>query len=111
MSIRIAAHSVAGLATVAIIGFALAQAPMPVEEQVRIFNSMSPAQQQALIRELQRTLPPGQREAIIRVLQGEGNVEETADDGEALEAEPVEPPKVEPVPAARAPEGPTASSR
>jgi hypothetical protein len=67
---RVAAHSVAGLATAAIIGFAQAQVPIPIEEQVRLFNSMSPAQQQALIRELQRTLPPAQREAIIKVLQG-----------------------------------------
>lgn len=100
MSIRIAAHSVAGLATVAIIGFALAQAPIPVEEQVRLFKSMSPVQQQALIRELQRSLPPAQLQAVIRVLQGDGNVEGAADDDEALEAEPV--------PATSAPEGPPA---
>jgi hypothetical protein len=74
MSIRMAARSVAGLATVAIMSFALAQTPTSVEEQVRLFRSMSPVQQQALIRELQRTLPPAQREAIIRVLQGDGNV-------------------------------------
>ena len=69
---RVAAHSVAGLAIAAIIGFAQAQVPKPtsVEEQIRLFNSMSPAQQQALIRELQRTLPPAPREAIIRLLQG-----------------------------------------
>lgn len=69
---RVVAHSVAGLAIAAIIGFAQAQAPKPasVEEQIRLFRSMSPQQQQALIRELQRTLPPAQREAIIRLLQG-----------------------------------------
>jgi len=33
-------------------------------------ESMSPAQQQALIRELERTLPPAQREVIMRVVQG-----------------------------------------
>ena len=33
-------------------------------------ESMSPAQQQALIRELERTLPQQQREAIFRVVQG-----------------------------------------
>jgi hypothetical protein len=32
---------------------------------------MSPAQQQALLRELQRTLPPAQREAAITVLRGD----------------------------------------
>lgn len=69
---RVAAHSVAGLAIAATIGFAAGQVPKPtpVEEQIRIFNSMSPEQQRALIRELQRTLPPAQREAIIRLLQG-----------------------------------------
>jgi|SRR5688572_1049572 hypothetical protein len=69
---RLAAHSVAGLAIAAIIGFAQAQVPKPtpIEEQIRLFNSMSPEQQRALIRELQRTLPPAQREAIIKLLQG-----------------------------------------
>ena len=33
-------------------------------------ESLSPAQQQALIRELGRTLPPAQREVIMRVVQG-----------------------------------------
>lgn len=51
-------------------------APTPIAEQIRLFNSMAPAQQAALIRELQRSLPPTQRDAIIRLLQGEGNVEE-----------------------------------
>ncbi len=50
---------------------ALAQVPIPVDEQVRAFNSMPPAQQQALIRELQRSLPPAQREAILSMLQGQ----------------------------------------
>ena len=67
---RVAAHSLVGLATAAIIAFAQAQVPIPVEEQVRLFNSMSPAQQQALIRELERSLPPAQLQAVIRVLQG-----------------------------------------
>lgn len=61
-------------------GIALAQVPIPVQEQIRLFNSMSPAQQQSLIRELQRSLPPAQREAIIGLLQGNGNVEDAADD-------------------------------
>jgi hypothetical protein len=41
-------------------------------------ESISPAQQQALIRELDRTLPPQQREAILRVVEGgdpEGNTD------------------------------------
>ena len=33
-------------------------------------ESLSPAQQQALTRELERTLPPAQREVIMRVVQG-----------------------------------------
>ena len=33
-------------------------------------ESLSPPQQQALIRELERTLPPAQREVIMRVVQG-----------------------------------------
>jgi guanyl-specific ribonuclease Sa len=42
-------------------------------------ESMSPAQTQALIRELERTLPPQQREVIMRVVQGgdpEANTEQ-----------------------------------
>ena len=67
----------------AIVGVALAQVPIPVDEQIRLFNSMSPAQQQALIRELQRSLPPAQREAIIGLLQGGG----AEGDAEALDPE------------------------
>ncbi len=55
---------VAGLAAVIFIGGALAQVPIPVQEQVRVFNSLPPAQQQSLIRELQRQLPPAQRDSI-----------------------------------------------
>ncbi|HET8696813.1 MAG TPA: hypothetical protein VFO94_04970, partial [Gammaproteobacteria bacterium] len=48
--------------------------PIPVEEQIRLFNSMPQAQQNQLIRELQRQLPPAQREAIVSILQGrQGN--------------------------------------
>jgi polysaccharide export outer membrane protein len=53
-------------------GGAFAQVPLPIGEQVQLFNSLPPAQQQALIRELQRSLPPAQREAIITALQGGG---------------------------------------
>ena len=45
------------------------QVPLPVEEQVRLFNSLPPAQQQALIRELQQQLPPAQRQAVLEALQ------------------------------------------
>ena len=70
-----AARGVAGMALVVMAATALAQVPIPVDEQIRLFNSMSPAQQQSLIRELQRSLPPAQREAIIGLLQGDGNAE------------------------------------
>ena len=75
-----AARGVAGMALAALAAAALAQVPIPVDEQIRLFNSMSPAQQQSLIRELQRSLPPAQREAIIGMLQGDGNVEGATDD-------------------------------
>lgn len=51
---------------------ALGQVPIPVQEQIELFNSLPPAQQQALIRELQRELPPAQRRAIVQMLQSEG---------------------------------------
>ncbi|HJR71545.1 MAG TPA: polysaccharide biosynthesis/export family protein, partial [Gammaproteobacteria bacterium] len=51
---------------------ALAQVPLPMQEQIRLFNSLPPAQQQSLIRELQRSLPPAQREAIVGMLTGSG---------------------------------------
>jgi hypothetical protein len=51
---------------------ALAQVPIPVQEQIRLFNSLPPAQRQSLIRELQRSLPPAQREAIVGLLTGTG---------------------------------------
>jgi polysaccharide export outer membrane protein len=54
---------------------ATAQVPIPVQEQIRLFNSMSPAQQQSLIRELQRSLPPAQRDAIVGLLQGGGDAQ------------------------------------
>jgi polysaccharide biosynthesis/export protein len=41
-----------------------------MQEQVRLFSSLPPAQQQSLIRELQRQLPPAQREAVLNMLQG-----------------------------------------
>jgi polysaccharide export outer membrane protein len=44
-----------------------------MREQVQLFNSLPPAQQQALIRELQRQLPPAQRQAILQMLQEGGD--------------------------------------
>jgi protein involved in polysaccharide export with SLBB domain len=53
---------------------ALAQGglPIPLEEQMRLFNSLPQAQQQQLIRELQRSLPPAQRDTLVNMLQGQG---------------------------------------
>jgi protein involved in polysaccharide export with SLBB domain len=48
---------------------AVAQVPIPIQEQVQLFNALPLAQQQALIREMQRSLPPAQRQAIIQMLQ------------------------------------------
>ncbi|HEY5666464.1 MAG TPA: hypothetical protein VIV64_07060, partial [Gammaproteobacteria bacterium] len=48
-----------------------AQVPIPLQEQVQIFNSLSSAEQQALIRELQSQLPPAQRDAVIGMLAGQ----------------------------------------
>jgi protein involved in polysaccharide export with SLBB domain len=42
--------------------------PIPLQEQIRQFNSLPSAQQDALIRELQRQLPPAQRQAIVGML-------------------------------------------
>ena len=42
-------------------------------------ESLSPAQQQAVIRELERTLPPAQREAAIMVLKLRGDPEANID--------------------------------
>jgi polysaccharide biosynthesis/export protein len=53
-------------------GALLAQAgvPIPLQEQIELFNSLPASQQQQLIRELQRQLPPAQRESIVGLLQG-----------------------------------------
>jgi protein involved in polysaccharide export with SLBB domain len=55
-----------------------------VQEQVQLFNALPPAQQQALIRELQRSLPPAQRQAIIQMLQEGGG-------GDALAVDAIDP--------------------
>ncbi len=44
---------------------------LPIQEQIQLFQSLPPAQQRALIRELQRDLPPAQRETFMQLLQGE----------------------------------------
>lgn len=59
-----------------------AQVPIPLQEQIELFNSLPPAQQQALIRELQRQLPPAQRQAIVSMLSGEQPVPEEGFDPE-----------------------------
>src|SRR5215470_17759929 len=51
---------------------ASAQVPLPMQEQVQMFNSLPASQQQALIRDLQRQLPPAERDAILSALQGQG---------------------------------------
>ncbi|HVZ36541.1 MAG TPA: polysaccharide biosynthesis/export family protein, partial [Polyangiaceae bacterium] len=61
----------AGLLGACFLHAAVAQVPIPVQEQVRLFNSLPPAQQQSLIRELQGQLPPAQRDAIVNMLQGQ----------------------------------------
>lgn len=62
-----------------VFGTAFAQVPIPMQEQIRLFNSLPPSQQQSLIRELQRQLPPAQREAILGMLQGRAEASSPAD--------------------------------
>lgn len=61
------------------------QIPIPLQEQVQIFNSLPPAQQQALIRELQSQLPPAQRQAVLQALQGRGQGPQEAGNDIGLE--------------------------
>ena len=65
-SARVALFSVA----VCLSWAAFAQVPIPTQEQIELFNSLSPAQQSALIRELQTNLPPAQRQAVLDMLRG-----------------------------------------
>jgi hypothetical protein len=58
----------AGAVAALVVGAALAQVPIPMQEQVRLFNTLPPSQQQSLIRELQRQLPPAQRQAVLSML-------------------------------------------
>ena len=65
--------SFTALCLIAFAGSILAQnAPVSVQDQVQLFQSLPPAQQQELIRQLQRQLPAAQRQAILQVLQGQG---------------------------------------
>jgi protein involved in polysaccharide export with SLBB domain len=66
----------------------IAQVPIPVQEQVQLFNSLPPAQQQALIREMQRSLPPAQRDAIIDALQQGGGASALGFEDAGVVAEP-----------------------
>jgi polysaccharide biosynthesis/export protein len=52
---------------------ASAQVPLPMQEQIQTFNALPASQQQALIRELQRQLPPAERDAVLSALQGQGS--------------------------------------
>ena len=61
----------------------LGQVPIPLQEQIQGFNSLPPAQQQALIRELQSSLPPAQRQAVLQALQGGGRSQQRATDDRA----------------------------
>jgi protein involved in polysaccharide export with SLBB domain len=71
------------------------QVPTPLLEQVQVFNSLPPAQQLALIRELQSQLPPAQRQAILQSLQEGGQrasqneLGASANDEPALGEEPL----------------------
>jgi hypothetical protein len=65
------ARWLAGALLGAVASAALGQVPIPMQEQIQLFNSLPPAQQQSLIRELQRELPPAQRQAVLEMLQGE----------------------------------------
>lgn len=46
----------------------MAQVPIPQQEQIDVFNSLSAADQQALIQELQSQLSPAQRDLVVNML-------------------------------------------
>ena len=71
---------------------ARAQVPIPLQEQVEVFRTLSPAQQSALIRELQSELPPAQRDAIVSMLMQQQGASEpdSASDEESLAGGPLE---------------------
>lgn len=68
---------------------ALAQVPLPVQEQVELFNSLPPSQQQAIIRELQQSVPPAQREAILNQFLRGGSAIDPGTNGQPVS--PIEP--------------------
>ncbi len=78
----------AGVVAALFLGTALAQVPIPLQEQVRVFNSLPPAQQQSLIRELQRQLPPAQRDAVVNMLQGQGRGQGQNQNGSTQDLDP-----------------------
>ena len=69
------------------IGSASAQVPIPMQEQIQMFNSLPAGQQQALIRELQRNLPPAERDAVLSALQGGGQGTQQSQQGPQLTPE------------------------
>jgi protein involved in polysaccharide export with SLBB domain len=78
------------IAALTFVAPAFAQVPIPLQEQVRLFNSLPPAQQRALIREMQESLPPVQSDSIIRMLQRtpeESALLETVPEEETVELE------------------------
>ncbi|HLF12692.1 MAG TPA: hypothetical protein VJA26_15930, partial [Gammaproteobacteria bacterium] len=76
----------AGAFAAAAIGPAFGQVPIPMQEQIQLFNSLPPSQQQALIRELQRQLPPAQRQAVLGLLQQQQGDSQDGLDPEAAAA-------------------------
>ncbi len=66
----LAVFAVAGLLALGSTSFAQLGG-LPIQEQIQLFQSLPPAQQRALMRELQRELPPAQRETFLQLLQQE----------------------------------------
>ncbi len=62
-------RTAAAVVTWLVAAVALAQFPVPTSEQIEAFGRLPPAQQQALLRELQGSLPPAQRRAVLQMLQ------------------------------------------
>ena len=78
---------VAAAALLASVAPVAAQVPPQFQEQLQLFNSLPPAQQQALIQELGRSMPPGQRDQLLQMLQeggGELPLEELGTEGAGL---------------------------
>lgn len=82
-------------AALVVTSMSFAQVPIPLQEQIERFGTLSTAQQQALIRELQRELPPAQRDAVLGMLrqQGGGGAQgddRTVDDPQRVAREPTQ---------------------